>query len=123
MHCVEENYLEINLMQISFAQICFVLSNSKVEVTDNLYEMKDIGCGTLYFNVWGRDIQQVPDASLRVGSCCLKTKPEKKGYITRVNQPNKRIYLSLRKSVLMGIVLHLRTCGKVCWEYPQQAET
>ena len=43
MQCVEENDLEINLMQIPFAQIYFVPSDVHV-VTDNPHGMKDISC-------------------------------------------------------------------------------
>ena len=54
MRCVEENDLEINLMQIPFAQMCFVPSDFHVpvKVTDNLYDIQDVDCKSLYFTIW-----------------------------------------------------------------------
>ena len=43
--------------------MCFVQSDSHVEVTDNPYEIKDIGCISLYFTFSWNDIEHIPDAS------------------------------------------------------------
>ena len=63
MQCVIENDLEINQIQIPFAQMFFLTSHFHVEVTDNPCETKDIGCVSHDFTVWWRGIGHVPNAS------------------------------------------------------------